>query len=125
MNKSQRQISRRFDRYLAGENLQSNATSSSPVLTPRNFTVETVLPECTQERFALYKKYQIRIHHDDEASLNEARFTSFLVTSPLVRRVVQDSATGSNITFGTSHQLYRIDNQLVAVGVIGASLKYE
>jgi len=37
----------------------------------------------TQEKFALYKKYQMKVHGDKEPKLKEDSFTQFLCTSPL------------------------------------------
>jgi arginine-tRNA-protein transferase len=37
----------------------------------------------TQEKYSLYCKYQMEIHHDPPSKLNEKSFRQFLVESPL------------------------------------------
>ena len=77
-------------------------TSASPIL------IKTVRAESTTERFELYKKYQIAVHHDKPEEVTKSGFKRFLVDSPI------PFADG----FGTHHQLYYFNNRLIAVGVL-------
>lgn len=114
-SKAQRQVERRFDRYL-------NTSSSNGV--SHSFTMETVKPVHTTERHELYKKYQIAIHNDKEEDITELKFTRFLVQSPLIDSSTSTSSTSATnsdrtrLPYGTYHQLYRIDGCLVALGVV-------
>jgi arginine-tRNA-protein transferase len=63
----------------------------------------------TSEAFQLYKRYQMRVHHDTAEELTPRQYERFLCSSPLVS---DDPALGS------FHLQYRIDGQLVAVSVI-------
>ncbi|KAL2333349.1 hypothetical protein Fmac_014562 [Flemingia macrophylla] len=70
------------------------------------------------EEFALYKRYQLKVHNDKPHTVTETSYCRFLVDTPLLRV----SHTGDNRVphcgFGSFHQQYLIDGQLVAVGVI-------
>lgn len=80
--------------------------------------VETVDAEATDERFELYKKYQIAVHKDKPSEVTKTGFTRFLVESPLVSEERFDEKTGKILSLGCKHQLYRLDGRLIAVGVI-------
>lgn len=73
----------------------------------------------TQEKFKLYCKYQKDIHHEDDK--NPAGFKSFLVDSPLQGEAIAYASTPPPHlpeTYGSYHQLYRIDGKLIAVAVL-------
>ncbi|KDQ64886.1 hypothetical protein JAAARDRAFT_241032 [Jaapia argillacea MUCL 33604] len=73
----------------------------------------------TEEKFALFTNYQESIHHDDD---NEpSGFKRFLVDSPLYReRIPYPSTPPSHLpdNYGAYHQLYRLDGELIAMGVV-------
>lgn len=102
---------------LAQEQTQEKFEVDNNKIGSERLTVETVDAECTDERFELYKKYQIQVHKDKPEDLTRNGFTRFLVESPLVSEERTD-ATGRTLSFGCKHQLYRLDGRLVAVGVI-------
>lgn len=77
-------------------------------------TVETEIAKFSSERFLLYKKYQTTVHGDDPDEVTEQSFTRFLVQTSLVH----GGASCGNIPCGTYHQLYRLDGELIAVGVL-------
>ncbi|KAI5084009.1 hypothetical protein GOP47_0000178 [Adiantum capillus-veneris] len=69
------------------------------------------------EEFALYKRYQIAVHHDKPEDVKESSFVRFLVNSPL--NFVPPSRSGTAFCgFGSFHQQYLIDGRLIAVGVV-------
>eukprot|EP00250_Pteridium_aquilinum_P006519 c16419_g1_i1 orf=461-2347(-) len=69
------------------------------------------------EEFALYKRYQIAVHHDKPDDVKESSYRRFLVNSPLT--FVPPSESGTTFCgFGSFHQQYLIDGRLVAVGVV-------
>ena len=167
ISKGQRQVVRRFDRYINTGDIHATdqQTSDSSSKISHVLTIETVKPEVTQERYQLYKKYQMTIHGDKEEDITELRYAQFLVDSPLYdpndsassnsdiasiyplytssssssslgqstnnnsNSSSNSSSSSSKLTssqahqqhlnmYGTFHQLYRIDNKLIAVGVI-------
>lgn len=164
-NKTQRQVSIRFERYLecgsvlqikqqekreGRKNLHRNNTTNSEKVekddsndtltqlqAAHTLTVETVKPKNSLEAYELYRKYQIAVHGDDPKDITNRGFQRFLVDSPLkcdsslvenkMKNITNKGSkdnntdnnnTGSNIQYGTYHQLYKIDGRLVAVGVI-------
>ena len=168
ISKGQRQVVRRLDRYLSTGDIhatEQQQTTYTSLKQSHIFTIETVKPEVTPERYQLYKKYQMAIHGDKEEDITELRYAQFLVDSPLydsddssssnsdISSIYPlysspssssqgQSANNNNSTnssnsssskhktnqpsqqpqprsiYGTFHQLYRIDNKLIAVGVI-------
>ncbi|TKY47530.1 Arginyl-tRNA--protein transferase 1 [Spatholobus suberectus] len=71
-----------------------------------------------QEEFALYRKYQLKVHDDKPHSVTESSYRRFLVDTPLLQVSPTGDSTVPPCGFGSFHQQYLIDGQLVAVGVI-------
>uniref|UniRef100_A0A0D9WH45 Arginyl-tRNA--protein transferase n=1 Tax=Leersia perrieri TaxID=77586 RepID=A0A0D9WH45_9ORYZ len=69
------------------------------------------------EEFALYQRYQTRVHK--EKNVMESSYRRFLVDTPIV---FVPPRSGDNTVppcgFGSFHQQYRVDGKLVAVGVV-------
>ncbi|TRM67983.1 arginine-tRNA-protein transferase [Schizophyllum amplum] len=84
-------------------------------------TFETILEPSafTDEKYALYEKYQQEIHHDTG---NTPRgFKRFLVSSPLRGDPIPYSSPPSAHlpkTYGSYHQMYRVDGKLIAMAVL-------
>ncbi|OJT10222.1 Arginyl-tRNA--protein transferase 1 [Trametes pubescens] len=77
-------------------------------------------PSYTEEKFALYSRYQQEIHHE-AWERQPSGFKRFLVHSPLAREAIEyPSGRPDHLPaeYGTYHQLYRLDGKLVAFGVI-------
>ncbi|KAF8222772.1 hypothetical protein L208DRAFT_1426287 [Tricholoma matsutake] len=73
----------------------------------------------TDEKYALFDKYQKTIHHDHKSSPSD--FRRFLVDSPLQVAPIPYTQPPPNhlpTNYGSYHQLYRLDGQLIAIGVI-------
>ncbi|KAI0750919.1 arginine-tRNA-protein transferase [Daedaleopsis nitida] len=73
----------------------------------------------TPEKFALYCSYQEQIHNDKDKSKNG--FSRFLVHSPLVQQPIEypdGRPPHLPATYGSYHQLYRLDGELIGMGVI-------
>ncbi|TKR95188.1 hypothetical protein L596_009389 [Steinernema carpocapsae] len=64
------------------------------------------------EEVDLYLKYQMAVHNDLKAS--RRGFEGFLANSPLVYEAGDDGFPG----YGSFHQLYLLDDKIVAVGVM-------
>ena len=87
---------------------------------PRVLTVKAAPSAFDVEEFELYKKYQMAVHHDKEASISQEGFCDFLVDTPLVHEPFSGGTVlpGGVKGFGSYHVQYRVDGQLIAVGVV-------
>ncbi|CAO3569189.1 unnamed protein product [Mortierella alpina] len=72
---------------------------------------------CTDEKHALYVKYQMQIHHDPRSKCHVRNFTNFLVDTPLTA-TKEGTWTEEDPGFGSFHQCYYLDEKLIAVSVI-------
>ncbi|KAL2567804.1 hypothetical protein AAZV13_18G026500 [Glycine max] len=70
------------------------------------------------EEFALYRRYQLKVHNDKPQNVTENSYRRFLVDTPLIQVSPTGDSTVPPCGFGSFHQQYLIDGQLVAVGVI-------
>lgn len=70
------------------------------------------------EEYSLYRKYQLTVHNDTPDHVSESSYRRFLVDTPLVFVPPTSDGTVPPCGFGSFHQQYLIDGQLVAVGVI-------
>ncbi len=80
------------------------------------------------EAFALYVKYQTRVHKDAPSKLTPDGYANFLCNSPIARsdtsgvaRARGGSSSGGDSdsgVCGSFHQYYRVDGRLIAVGVV-------
>lgn len=70
----------------------------------------------TDEKYLLYKTYQVNVHHDKPSEVSQAGFKRFLCSSPLGRCIRQKNAKDQQL--GSYHQCYRLDGRLIAVGVL-------
>ncbi|TDL29717.1 hypothetical protein BD410DRAFT_736841 [Rickenella mellea] len=73
----------------------------------------------TQEKYALYEKYQQTVHYDYRNS--QTGFIDFLVDTPLVPEPIpytRDPPKHLPQNYGSYHQLYRLDGKLIAMAVL-------
>ncbi|XP_058080137.1 arginyl-tRNA--protein transferase 2-like [Magnolia sinica] len=70
------------------------------------------------EEYALYRRYQIRVHNDKPDKVTESSYKRFLVDTPIIFVPPSGDGTVPPCGFGSFHQQYVIDGQLVAVGVV-------
>lgn len=70
------------------------------------------------EEFALYRRYQSKVHNDKPQNLTENSYSRFLVDTPLLYVSPTGDSTVPPCGFGSFHQQYLVDGKLVAVGVI-------
>lgn len=73
--------------------------------------------ELTQEKFDLYKKYQMAIHNDAESDVTHNSFKRFLCVDPFEANtdVCDDDDDPPD---GAYHYLYYLKDKLVAIGVV-------
>ncbi|CAD5117517.1 DgyrCDS6284 [Dimorphilus gyrociliatus] len=65
-----------------------------------------------EKSYEIYFKYQTTIHNDPPSKPSRSQFTRFLINSPLKPEV------SGEVTYGSFHQQYWLDDRLIAVGVI-------
>ncbi|KAK3001066.1 hypothetical protein RJ639_020787 [Escallonia herrerae] len=70
------------------------------------------------EEYALYRRYQIKVHNDTPDHVSESSYKRFLVDTPLIYVPYTGDSTVPPCGFGSFHQQYIINGRLVAVGVI-------
>ncbi|ERN09771.1 hypothetical protein AMTR_s00029p00239110 [Amborella trichopoda] len=70
------------------------------------------------EEYALYRRYQIKVHNEKPEQVKESSYRRFLVDTPLVFVPHSNDRTVPPCGFGSFHQQYVIDGKLVAVGVV-------
>ncbi|KAL1187920.1 Arginyl-tRNA--protein transferase 2 [Cardamine amara subsp. amara] len=107
-----------------GNSLFATATkSSSNNLHARKRKLEMHLKRSSfdPEEYELYRRYQLRVHNDKPESISEASYKRFLVDTPLIE-VPPSGYDGEKKVppcgLGSFHQQYRVDDRLIAVGVI-------
>ena len=93
-------------------------SSEQPLAKKRRLEIRLKRSSFDPEEFALYKKYQIKVHDDAPDHVSEGSYRRFLVNTPLVFVPPTDDGTVPPCGFGSFHQQYVIDGRLVAVGVI-------
>ncbi|PSR75986.1 Arginyl-tRNA--protein like [Actinidia chinensis var. chinensis] len=84
----------------------------------RRFELRLKRSSFDPEEFALYRRYQIKVHNDTPDHVTESSYKMFLVDSPLIYVPSTGNGTVPPCGFGSFHQQYLIDGQLVAVGVV-------
>ncbi|WFD06635.1 arginyltransferase [Malassezia vespertilionis] len=74
--------------------------------------ISLVRAHATDEKYALFRKYQAHIHHESEEDISSRKgWEKFLVDAPFF----DTDASGA---FGAYHQEYRFCGHLIAVGVV-------
>jgi arginine-tRNA-protein transferase len=87
-----------------------------PVAPAHRFEVTLEPDSCTDEKFQLYKDYQINVHHDKPEDVSKRGFERFLCKSPIARETIKKD--GRELRLGSYHQCYRLDGRLIAIGVL-------
>ncbi|XAR71936.1 Arginyltransferase [Bertholletia excelsa] len=118
---SDEEVEKVHKRAATGSGIKENhagKVSECPQGTRRRLEIHLKISSFDPEEFALYKRYQIKVHNETPDQVTESSYRQFLVDTPLV----YVPATGNDMVppcgFGSFHQQYVIDGQLVAVGVI-------
>lgn len=82
----------------------------------RSLTITLAPSSFDEEEYVLYKRYQMAVHGDSESDCGRSQYRNFLVDTPL--RAVEPGDGVPEPGFGSFHMQYRIDDRLVAVGVV-------
>ncbi|KDE06916.1 hypothetical protein MVLG_02804 [Microbotryum lychnidis-dioicae p1A1 Lamole] len=90
--------------------------AKSPVDKPFKHKFEYVLEEAsfTEEKYALFQRYQTQVHHEPDSKVTRKGFRRFLVDTPLHL----EPTPNPSYNYGSHHGLYRLDGQLIALAVI-------
>lgn len=126
MSRDQKQILKRMYRFLETGDIHVNTSNVTKIAAVSNLNVSTEKACYTDEKFELYKLYQVIVHKDDPNEITTASFQRFLVDSPLIhikndsleKNINTNNNNQSTYEYGTYHQLYRLNELLIAVGVI-------
>lgn len=84
----------------------------------RIVTLASSDPSIPEIEFDLFKKYQTKHHDDDPMSVTVESFRRFLCDSPLIHVPPSECPQGPSCGYGSFHQQYWVDNELIAVGVV-------
>ncbi|KAL1305172.1 hypothetical protein AAFC00_002093 [Neodothiora populina] len=95
---------------------EAEKQSLKPVEPVHRFEVSLDEDTFTEEKFLLYKDYQINVHHDKPSEISQSGFKRFLCSSPLNRCTRKKN--GKDVKLGSYHQCYRLDGRLIAIGVL-------
>jgi len=144
-SKDQRQALNRFNKYIVGESYTKEAARLYPksrdqakkrntdfdlverahesekeqLKTPPEpahaFTVTLESDNYTEEKYSLFENYQRIVHHEPPHQISKSGFKNFLCSSPLQSK--QTFHRGER-RLGSYHQCYRLDGQLIAIGVL-------
>ncbi|GAA6046515.1 hypothetical protein JCM3770_006187 [Rhodotorula araucariae] len=68
----------------------------------------------TEEKYALFRRYQMEVHNEPASKVSAKGFRRFLVDTPLDIEPTHSSA----YSYGSHHALYRLDGKLIAFAVL-------
>ncbi|BGP44414.1 Arginyl-tRNA--protein transferase 1 [Rhodotorula kratochvilovae] len=68
----------------------------------------------TEEKYALFKRYQMEVHNEPASKVSAKGFRRFLVDTPLEIEPTHSPA----YFYGSHHALYRLDGRLIAFAVL-------
>nr|XP_045005450.1 arginyl-tRNA--protein transferase 1 isoform X4 [Jaculus jaculus] len=97
------------------ESLPENASHKLEVRVVRSSPASPQFRATFQESYQLYKRYQMAIHKDPPDKPTVSQFTRFLCSSPLEP---ERPPHGPECGYGSFHQQYWLDGNIIAVGVI-------
>uniref|UniRef100_A0A2P2K3Q5 Arginyl-tRNA--protein transferase n=1 Tax=Rhizophora mucronata TaxID=61149 RepID=A0A2P2K3Q5_RHIMU len=93
-------------------------TSKHPQDKKRRLEIHLNRSSFDLKEFELYRRYQMKVHNDAPDHVTEFSYRRFLVDTPLVPVSPSGDGRVPPCGYGSFHQQYVIDGQLVAVGVV-------
>ncbi|GAP89003.2 putative arginine-tRNA-protein transferase [Rosellinia necatrix] len=117
--KSREQAHKRNAEFHLAERIREGESQSlkQPPAPAHSLDVTLEIDDYTEEKYAVYENYQRIVHQEPSSEISREGFAKFLCNSPLRRKSVRGS-DGQEKRLGSYHQCYRLDGQLVAVGVL-------
>ncbi|KAK5010738.1 hypothetical protein LTR28_008107 [Elasticomyces elasticus] len=103
---------------------ESEVDQLKPIEPAHRFSVTLEADSFSDEKFALYAKYQVHVHHDAPSEISPTSFKSFLCSSPLHGTTQPASPTTPSFPtpppkpLGSYHQCYRLNGRLIALSVL-------
>lgn len=134
--KSQRQTLKRWKNFLIGPTSVEQAGSSSSnkpfdlidlfneaESNPKNpdshdFKIKLEPAGFSEEKYKLYQRYQIEIHHDPPSKPCRSSFSSFLCENPFPLIPPRTSSSSTFPPAGAYHASYYLDQKLVGLSVL-------
>ncbi|KAI0974777.1 arginine-tRNA-protein transferase [Xylaria arbuscula] len=117
--KSREQARKRDTEFDLTERIHESETQSlkTPPQPAHSFDVTLESDDFSEEKYRVYENYQRIVHQEPREEITRSGFTRFLCNSPL-RRETLTMSDGREKRLGSYHQCYRLDGQLVAIGVV-------
>ncbi|KAI0518230.1 arginine-tRNA-protein transferase [Xylaria bambusicola] len=117
--KSREQARKRDTEFHLSERIHESESQSlkQPPEPAHSFEVTLELDDFTEEKYIVYENYQQTVHREPKDEISRSGFSKFLCNSPLRRETVT-MPDGQEKRLGSYHQCYRLDGQLVAIGVL-------
>ncbi|BGO99091.1 Arginyl-tRNA--protein transferase 1 [Rhodotorula toruloides] len=99
-----------------GESVHAGDWDRSPQDEPFKHRFEFTLEPAsyTDEKFQLFKRYQMEVHEEPASKVSEKGFRRFLVDTPLD---IEPTASPDH-SYGSHHGLWRLDGRLIAFAVL-------
>ncbi|GAA5922830.1 arginyltransferase [Sporobolomyces koalae] len=97
---------------LVGGGDWSHSPSDHPFKHKFEYVVEPA--SYTDEKYALFKRYQMEVHSEPESKVSVKGFKRFLVDTPLDL----EPTSLNGVSYGSHHALYRLDGVLIAFAVL-------
>lgn len=89
----------------------SNSPADQPFAHQFTYTLEPA--SFSEEKYALFHKYQTLVHGEPEGKVTKKGFRRFLCDSPLDLEPVS-----AELSYGSHHGLWRLDGKLIAMAVL-------
>ena len=89
----------------------SNSPADDPFKHEFTYTLEPA--SFTEEKYALFHRYQTLVHGEPEGKVTRKGFRRFLCDSPLDLEPVSPT-----VSYGSHHGLWRLDGKLIAMAVL-------
>ncbi|KAI1293289.1 arginine-tRNA-protein transferase [Xylaria venustula] len=117
--KSREQARKRDTEFNLTERIHESERQSlkTPPQPAHSFDVTLETDNFTEEKYRVYENYQRVVHQEPKEEISRSGFEKFLCNSPL-RRETLTMSDGREKRLGSYHQCYRLDGQLVAIGVV-------
>ncbi|KAK5660949.1 hypothetical protein OQA88_12324 [Cercophora sp. LCS_1] len=95
----------------------ATTTTTEPPKPAHEFVVTLEPDTFTEEKYLVFENYQRLVHHEPPNRISRTGFKRFLCNSPLEQGTMT-GPDGKERKLGSFHQCYRLDGQLVAMGVL-------
>lgn len=126
--KEHRQGLNRFNRFVGGagnahkkkkgKNNEYSLLTAIHEAEGEDFEVRLESSEFSQEKYELFRHYQMHVHNETEDEVSEEQFRRFLCDNPFPRRDSSEPIEKNDGLRGHVHQTYYHKGRLIAIGVL-------